>query len=482
MICLALTGKTLKENIETLKAHNGRIDCAELRADYLETEEFSSLKDFPALTSLPIILTVRKPSDGGFFKGTEADRAGVIAEGLSGNYRFVDLEEDFFGRIPESLLAGKTVIRSFHDFHGTEGLEKRLASLARTPCEIPKAAVMPESTRDCLRILDAARAVPGQKILIGMGSWGFFTRVLYKRLGSVLTFCSASGSAGKGTALAAPGHTDPDTLKTLYRADRVSSSTELYGVIGNPIMHSRSPEIHNKGYARLSIDAVYVPFQVDDISLFKLMMEVLDMRGVSVTIPHKETIRSILDDEDAAVTRIGACNTVIRRCGLYSGYNTDSDGFLAPLKPILSSAQAEDGKALVIGAGGAARSVVYALTRTGMGVSITNRTCEKGAALAREFGCSSLPAEEVPSGEFELIVQTTSAGMHPQEDQDPLPSYRFSGKEIVYDIVYTPPLTAFLARAQAAGCRTLGGLEMLKAQGKAQFGLFTGREYPPDLD
>jgi len=476
MICLALTGKTLKDDFKALDAYRGKIDCAELRADYLDSGEVSSLKDVPARAGLPLILTVRRASDGGCFAGTEAERIRIIREGLKGTYQYVDLEEDFKGDIPSDLLSGKTIIRSFHDFEGVTGLKERLRTLPRSGSEIPKAAVMPKSTRDCLAITDAARAISGPKIIIGMGSWGFFTRVLYKRLGSILTFCSVPESS------AAPGHTDPDTLRLLYRADKVDSSTQVNCVIGNPVMHSRSPEIHNRGYDLLSIDAVYVPFQVDDVEEFKLLMEAFDIRGVSVTLPHKEAILRILDREDDAVRRIGACNTVVRDHGVYTGYNTDAEGFCAPLGKVLPLSRLNGLRTLVVGAGGAARSVVYALSRAGADISIVNRTYEKAVALAGEFGCTAIAESNALALQgFDLVVQTTSAGMEPHVEEDPLPNYQFSGKEIVYDIIYAPPVTRFLSRAQAANCRTIGGLQMLRAQGYAQFKLFTGRDYPEAL-
>jgi 3-dehydroquinate dehydratase/shikimate dehydrogenase len=266
-------------------------------------------------------------------------------------------------------------------------------------------------------------------------------------------------------------------MSDTYRFHEISSKASIFGVIGNPVMHSASPAIHNYGFDQLQLDAIYVPFQVDDLAAFFTLADLLNIRGISVTVPHKESILPFLSEYDENVQITGACNTAIRNDHGWQGFNTDILGFRRPLEKRI---QASRLKATVIGAGGAARTVVHALKKMGIGVLILNRTVAKAKKLAETFDCSwgGLDQVDKMEGYNDLIVQTTSAGMKPDENVDPLPSYPFRGSEIVYEIVYAPTRTVFRSRAEKAGCVTIGGYEMLLTQAFEQFNLFTGKELP----
>jgi len=500
-ICLALTEGSLADDLALLEANRRHIDLVELRADFLEPAEMARMASFPRLAGLPAILAIRRRSDGGRFAGSESERLGLLEQAISGGWAFVDLEEDLAAPSLDAAAARAAVrvIRSFHDFTGVPAdLVARMRRLARNPSELPKAAAMPRSTRELLALLDAFTELSGlEKILLGMGDWGFPTRILAGRLGSYLTYSTA------GREQAAPGHVDPRALDELYRVRFITDRTHLFCVIGNPVMHTRSPLIHNSGYRAAALDACYLPIQVDDPALFFAVADRLGIEGASVTIPHKESVIPLLAERDRFVERIGSCNTLIRLAapgagnaagapGRWRGANTDAPGFVAPL--VRASGRPLSGmRALVVGAGGAARAVVAALLDAGCSVAIVNRTLERARRLAREFGCRAdeLSSEGIARlttadgtsvatapAPFELIIQTTSAGMHPNEGEDPLPFYEFRGSEIVYDLVYAPRETRLLARATKAGCPTIGGFEMLLEQAYLQFRLFTGIEFP----
>jgi 3-dehydroquinate dehydratase/shikimate dehydrogenase len=192
---------------------------------------------------------------------------------------------------------------------------------------------------------------------------------------------------------------------------------------------------------------------------------------------------SHLNEGDESLARIGACNTVVRRAeGGWYGTNTDVQGFLTPLRAQAPQLIRKKTKATVIGAGGGARSVVYALCSLGIRPLILNRTVEKARVLAEAFRCEWAGLDEEGlsrmQGHAQLIVQATGVGMEPDVEADPIPEYRFSGSEVVYDLVYQPLETVFLKRAKAAGCRVLSGLSMLYSQGAAQFKLYTGLDFP----
>ncbi len=478
MICLSLTAETFEENLGIIARYRQYIDLLELRADFLGTSACSHLERFPSLTDLPVILTVRRKQDGGAFSGTEADRLRLIAKGLVGGYAYVDLESDLGENQAERIASGKgtRIIRSFHDTRGVPAdIPSLLRTLPRTKREIPKAALMCSGSTDLERILHAYAACNDMgKILLGMGDAGFPTRVLTGRLGSLMTYTSAPGTR------AAPGHIDPETLSTRYRYRTITGSTRIYGIIGNPVMHTRSPLIHNAGFASLGIDAVYIPFQTDDLEAFFRIADMLPIVGCSVTIPHKEAVLPFLAKQAPDVNAVGACNTMLKTHTGWEGYNTDVQGFLEPLLLRTGTERLARMKATVIGAGGAARAAIYALRSFGVQVLIVNRTREKAEELAKQFGCASAPLSGAYAGiisEFnDIIIQTTSCGMTGHHEENPISEYRFRGTEIAYDIVYSPPVTPFLAQARKAGCMTIGGEEMLTAQGKRQFRLFTGKD------
>jgi 3-dehydroquinate dehydratase/shikimate dehydrogenase len=499
MIFLVLAGKTLEENLEAVGRYKDFIDGVEIRADYLADPLAEDWGRFFRDVTFPAILTIRKTGDGGLWNGTETERGDLFLRLIAaGSFSFVDLEENADLPDVEAAAAGKniTIIRSFHDFAGVPAnLAERVAALPRSEGEIPKAAVMPWSCEDLERIIDAFAVLRGRRmILLGMGEFGFPTRVLAPKLGSFLTFASPGG------AQTAPGLIDPETLHRVYRYHKIGPATRIFGIIGNPILHSRSPHIHNPAYDKLGIDAVYVPFHVDGAAEFLPIIDKLHIEGLSVTVPFKEDVLPFCRRVEDAVRVIGACNTLVPGPEGLSGFNTDAEGFLAPLRGLFTGISSSVPgaaifpaglKAAVVGAGGAARSVVFALARAGTELLILNRTAERAERLAEdiekalELGpgrirWAALDAAGISeiAGYRDLIVNTTTMGMHPWQDRDPLEAYDFTGEEIVYDIVYNPRETLLLKRALRAGCRVVFGDAMLLAQACRQFLLFTGREYP----
>jgi 3-dehydroquinate dehydratase/shikimate dehydrogenase len=496
-VCLCLAGASLQEDAALLRRERRWVDLVELRADFLEPAELAHLARFPALVDLPVILTVRRVEEGGRWRGAEADRRRLLREALgpaaagvpaSGpGYAFVDIEDELSD--PELERAARArgcrLIRSFHDLRGVPaGLAARVRRLARRAGErgeLAKAAVRVRGSRDQRRLAEAFRDLRGvEKILLGLGEYGSFSRILAGMLGSWLTYCSPARAEGEGEA-AAYGQTDPRLLSELYRFHRISPDTAVYGVVGNPVAQSRSPHLHNPGFAALGLDAVYLPFLADELPAFLRAAQALGVRGLSVTVPFKEQALRLARGAEEEARAVGAANTLlVDGRGGWRAANTDVAGFLDPLQRQAPALLEPETRAVVLGAGGAARAVLYALTRHGLKVLVLNRTPARARALARRFGCAwggleAREAERLP-GDPALIVQTTSVGL--KGAGDPLPEYSFHPDQVVYDLVYGQQPTAFLQRARLAGCRTIDGLAMLQAQAEAQFRLFTGREPP----
>ena len=461
------------------------MDLAELRVDHLLDSEKASAGRLPGRAGLPVILTVRRGRDGGRFQGSEADRIALLQKLAAEGFGFIDIEEDLQAPVLEAQIrkSGARIVRSLHDFAGVPaGLSLRVSRLARSADEIPKAAVTPTSSAQLVELLEIYSGLGNtEHVVLGMGDIGFPSRVLAPFFGT--SWCYASATAQS----VAPGQVTPAALEEVYRYRAISASTAIYGVIGSPVMHSRSPLIHNRGFAALGIDAVYLPFQVPDLEGFWKAADVLHVRGLSVTAPHKEAVlgRNVLTDGE--VKAVGACNTLTRPSGKgrWNGTNTDAEGFLGPLRALFGGTIPSGLGATVIGAGGAARSVVAALKSVGARVLVLNRTVERARALAEQFKVRAAGIDEGGVGasrdHADLIVQTTSVGMAPHEDADPVPGLGFGGREIVYELVYAPEKTPLVRRALSAGCRVLYGRQMLVAQALRQFHLFTGAEYPPAI-
>ena len=479
MICLTLSGPTILDNLKALADNKDYVDICELRLDLLSPSEVAKAADFPSMVDIPVILTLRRVSDGGKCTLQEKARRSLLIDTMkNGGFSYVDIEDDVKKSDVEEAAhsLGMKVIRSYHDFEGVPAdIFSRVHSLASRG-DVAKIAVTPHNTADVMtlfRINEELKDVP--KIIIGMGEWGVATRILYKKMGSILTF----GSNGKAVA---PGMISARELKLLYRADQLNDNTGIYGIVGNPVMHSLSPQIHNPGFHKIHYNAVYVPFLSESIRSFLTLAEMLRMRGFSVTVPFKVDVVKYLGNITREVKQIGSCNTVVRVPNMWKGTNTDYYGFIHPIEKEIDDGRIKS--ALVIGAGGAAKAIVWALKMRNVKVMIVNRTKNKANELARLYGVGSDNLDNISlyEGKVDLVVQATNMGLHPYEDVNPAENFHFSDKEIAYDIVYKPKYTKFLIAAEKAGCPLKFGWDMLMEQGKLQFESFTGYHYPKDVE
>lgn len=266
----------------------------------------------------------------------------------------------------------------------------------------------------------------------------------------------------------------------------VDSETIFYGVIGDPVRHSKSPVMMGAAFRAAGLNAVYGAFHVAPESLQSAIegMRSLGFRGVNVTIPHKVRVMDYLDEIDASAKAAGAVNTIVNRNGKLTGYNTDGIGYVRSLKEE-TGASIEGSRILMLGAGGAARGVAHALaSERPSGLWIANRTAEKAAALASQLRHSS-EAEGIAwegidhiIGKVDIIVNTMPIGMHPNADETPVDPSNIRPGTVVSDLVYNPMTTKLLEAAQNAGAAVHGGLGMLVYQGAYAFEYWTGLPAP----
>lgn len=253
------------------------------------------------------------------------------------------------------------------------------------------------------------------------------------------------------------------------------AKTSLFGIIGHPVHHSLSPLIHNAAFKALGINAVYLAFDVVDIDAALTGIRGLGIKGISVTVPHKETVLRFLDEIDPVAQKIGAVNTIVNRAGRIFGANTDWIGALSAIEEIVP---VRDRKVLVIGAGGAARAVCAGLADRGAVVHVANRTPGRAKILAETFGLSWSGLEGLGDIKADILINTTSVGMCPNDNETPVEGDFLRSIGVVMDIVYSPLKTRLLKEAEDAGCRTINGLKMLLYQAEAQFELWTGQKAP----
>jgi 3-dehydroquinate dehydratase/shikimate dehydrogenase len=497
-ICLCLTAKTIGRDIEILNKYRKCADIVELRVDCLDPDERLSIRRFPELAGLPVIMTIRRDVDGGHFKGGEGARVKLLARGLAFaeadsrmNFAYMDIEDDLNVHSLEEAARtfGTRIIRSYHNLDGViDDIPKKIKSMQRSGDEIVKVSLTVNTTSDVMRVYKASQAFPKlDKILICMGHYGIYSRILAEKFGSFLTYSSAlSESEVPGAA----GQLDVKELAEDYRFRSITPKTKIFGVMGHPLKSSISPWFFNTIFGLENTDAAYVPFPTDSVNDMLDLANELDVRGLSVTVPYKETVLPRLAGGSTTVKEIGACNTMFRYTdgedvSAWYGENTDIIGFSDSLLAFINKKNLKWLKITVIGAGGVARSVAAEIHRLGGKALILNRTVHKARSLASlynfRFGGLDNQGVEQMAKYNDIIIQTTSAGMEGYEESELLDLYSFTGKEVVMDLIYTPPQTTFLKRAAAAGCRTLNGFDMVIRQACLQYAHYMGKEVPVQI-
>lgn len=490
MICVPITETIPETFLNAINDAAQTADAIELRMDYLDAAGCRTvLEKLPQLSEeKTLLLTFRPREQGGRRDLSLPDRQNfwrVISPEIISAVTFADFEFDLvesFASEPPPIPWEK-VICSWHNFEETpDDLIQRYDRLAATPAAVVKIATMANRIGDNLRVFELLDHARGKKpvIALAMSLAGIPTRILSPSRGGLLTF----GSLRRGAESAAGQPTAAD-LRDLYRVKQLTRASEIYGVIGNPVGHSRSPLMHNVALAALNRNGVYLPLEVDDVETFardllhpKTKKLDWNLRGLSVTIPHKLAVMPFLDWIDPTARTIGAVNTVVVKGDQLHGYNTDVIGAMKPLEALV---EVRGARAAVVGAGGSARAICHGLRERGADVTIFSRDLRKAEPLAREFNTKTAMLEDF-AGEADIVINCTPIGMHGHsEGQSLLRADSLRKVKLVYDLIYTPEETALLREAKAAGCQTLGGLAMLVGQAGEQFRLWTGLEAPLEL-
>ncbi len=445
-LCVPLTPRSLDE---VFSSDLSGADCVEVRLDYLTHPQESIHARWDRLP-LPVIATCRGKEQGGEFAGSVEEEIRILEHAAKNGAGMVDIDYRFSRPIP-----GAEVIASFHDFTGTP---ETIANVMERACasegQIAKVATMVNSWSDNRRLLDLmSRPWPKPIIVAGMGDMGQMTRVIGPARGSLLTWAVSGNSS-------APGQLTVREMKDVYKFRRVNRETKLIGVIGNPLGHSLSPNIHNRAFELLNLDFEYLKFPVRDVNDFFENARAIGIEGFSVTIPHKTAVIPFLSNMTAEAREAGAVNTVSWKDGGWIGDNTDVHGIRAALAS--AAFDHADKIAVILGRGGAARAAVVAL---------------KGAKEVIQLGRQEIPG--AANYRCDLLINATPVGMFPGVDampfKGPIPA------EVVLDMVYNPPITRLLKSARDQGKTIIQGTTMFLAQAARQFEIWTGHRAPSEI-
>lgn len=476
-VCAVIAARTSAEMQRQVRLAQRTAKTIELRLDWLDSDAQRALAlrwlKKSRLKGVSFIATCRRKVAGGKFYGSANAELLWLSRARDAGCLWCDLEVETLREIPGEVLRPfalpPRVLLSLHDFSRTPllGTSTKLGAHVTGGIQALKIAAMANSLDDGLRLLRFARDA-ARIVAVPMGDIGLPARILALRENSALAYAPVAEST-------APGQVSFSDMVTLYRAHKITRRTQVFGVIGDPIAHSLSPLLHNSAYIARKLDAVYLPFLVKNLSEFLKAVPEFNLRGFSVTIPHKQSILEHLSECDPLASRIGAVNTVtVRPDGTLIGCNTDYVGVLRALERKM---RIQGSRVLIFGAGGSARAAAFALAQSGANVFICARREKAARELAHAVGGENIPRRALRTESFDAILNATPVGMYPHQNISPLAASELHCR-IVMDLIYRPESTRLLQIAAQKGIATVSGVDMFLAQGLAQWELWTHQRAP----
>jgi 3-dehydroquinate dehydratase / shikimate dehydrogenase len=477
-VCVPVAGASAAELVEKAEAMLRDNSFLEFRLDYLKSPGLALPHIRRFLGSHPqvvAIATCRRAVNGGKFRGSLAAEVDILGKAAANGCHLIDLELQSASAMKpadlQRLRSRTSLILSFHDFKATKKIEQTFARMQQFAADYYKIVTTATSLFDNVLMMKLLEQTRNTHSVIGvcMGEQGIISRVLGLRAGSLWTFAAAS--PGEETA---PGMITAKVLRDVYRIEQVDTATKVYGVAGDPVSHSLSPQMMNAAFRRENVNAVYLALHAKTLNDLLNCVREIPIHGLSVTMPYKEAIVEELDNSDPLTQKTGACNTVVRaQDGKIYGFNTDVAGIVQPLEQRLVLAGA---KVLVLGAGGAARAAVFGLKTRGAEVFILNRTPAPAQKLARQAKARVIKRSDLKKLAFDVIINATPVGMD-EGKTSPLNEKELKAK-FVMDMVYCDVETKFLRLARAQGASVIPGWEMFVYQGARQFEIWTGKPAP----
>mgnify|MGYP006286534203 CR=1 FL=1 len=477
LLCASLNSPTPEAFLEDAHLLASEVDVFELRLDYLKNPDAAQVSELIPKINTPCIATLRHENCGGKSILSDSQRVSILEAAAQAGADYVDIELESTAT-PDLSGTGAKRICSYHNFSETPANLREIYSRIRDKSpDIIKIAAYAQRIEDNARVFSLLNQSEIPCIALCMGECGVISRILAPKFGASLMFCATEDGNE-----CAPGQITADELLNRFNFRSINPDTELYGVIGNPIQHSISPDLHNSAYRELGLNKVYVPLKVENPQAFWQAFGQGLFDGFSVTIPHKRSFLSKMDHIEPVAEQIGAVNTLRLNGGRWEAYNTDWRAAIDSI--IRRSGELKDSKVLILGAGGAARALGFGAQYHGASVAVTNRTEEKGRTLCSELNAEFIPLQDLNTEsvrDFHVIINTTSLGMHPNIDTRPLTDATFHSGQVVFDAVYNPEMTRLLQDAQADGAQIVTGTEMFVGQAEEQFRLWCQCDPPQGL-
>src|SRR5436305_6318607 len=477
-VCVAVIGSDANEMADKAESLVRDNPFIEFRLDYLSKPALAlpRLKRFfESDPGTVAIATCRRAASGGKFRGTIASQLDILNKAAAAGCQLIDVELQTASKCkPEQLKKLRSragLILSFHDFRGTKKLEETLEKLRAYPADFYKVVSTATTLADNITMIRFLAREGDRHPVVGMcmGEQGLISRILGVRAGSAFTFASAA--SGQETA---PGQVTAQQLRRVYRIEQLDVATRVYGVVGDPIGHSLSPDIMNAALRRENVNAVYLALHAKTLKDLLGCVREIPLHELSITMPYKETILDQLDNTDAHTRKIGACNTLVRaQDGKLYGFNTDTSGVIRPLEQRIPLNGA---RILVLGAGGAARAAVFGLKERGAEIFILNRNVAAAQKLARQAKARTVKRQDLKKLDFDVIINATPVGMG-NTRESPLNPEEIRAK-IVFDMVYDPAETRLSKLAKARGAEVIPGSVMFVHQAARQFEIWTGKPAP----
>ncbi len=501
-ICITVTGTTPNELLQNAQRALEHSRVVVLRLDWLPDPSQGIRVIRQLLESGPkrpdraplLQATCRRQQSGGRFRGTVAEQIKILQEASAAGCALVDIEiesaEKSSRESVESLGDRSLLVLSWHSFEETPYLEFVARLLQRFSADYYKVVSTAKRQSDNCVALEFLRSANNswhkRWIVFCMGPAGIPSRALALSRGSAFIYAACPGSDGLApSSSAAPGQIDYEKLSGVYRADKLTPVTAIFGLVGNPVGHSLGAAIHNAAMEAEGVDAVYLPLLSPDLDGFRDAANRYPLSGFSVTIPHKQNILSLLDRLDYDVRMAGAANTVRIRRGKWEAINSDVDGVEKPLRSAFQLSDREtledSFRAVVVGTGGAARAAFVALRKLECRkLFVAGRTPARAQRLAKDFDATVLPFSALKHDRFDLMINATPVGMWPKTEECLLTPEQINA-HVVFDMVYNPAETTLLKTARKMGRKVISGLDMFLAQAARQFEYWTGLGAPTQL-
>ncbi|EXC34679.1 Bifunctional 3-dehydroquinate dehydratase/shikimate dehydrogenase [Morus notabilis] len=481
------------------KAKAEGADIVELRLGSMSFSHISQLQNLINQRTLPTILSLRvnESTNGGKVDSISKNTGlQVLRVALQLDVEFVEIDYEVASDIimieNDKPSNSQIIVSSYVNGErpSRERLGNLIACMQSTGADVVKLIVEVNYITEVAPILQMLTHSQVPLIATAVGSRGLISQLLAPKFGGFLVYgCLKSQTI--------PGIPTLLSLKQVYKLDHVNPWTKIFGLVSNPVSHSKSPLLHNYALRHIGYNGIYVPLLVDNLKEFFRTYESMDFAGFSVGIPHKEAAVACCDEVHPLAKSIGAVNTIVRRPtdGKLVGYNTDCMACITAIEDALREREVENGGIshsspiagkifVLVGAGGAGRALAFGAKERGARVVVFNRKFERAKALAAAVSGEALPYECLDSycPEDGMILANASAiGMEPHTDRSPVPKEALRAYKLVFDAVYTPRITRLLREAEEVGAIVVSGVEMFIRQALGQFKLFTGGPAPEDI-